>query len=333
MIHFARFLAASAMGIGMAVGLILSLSLTWLLRSPDPATMAHTAIPVALLGTDPCSQQQFDDPDLQSVFELHCSVHSTLFNDGQSPTVVYSFEDPIEQPGVYDGFNYRDQNVEFDVVYAVEADIQNEVPSLFAAGGSVHMVAGTLAGTAGEVAVAGAVLYGLTNESDYMLLVTSTLSSAELAIFTNAAAITKGAVVIDDSTSYPVATATTVPATLSVYGGDFSTLHGVGSGVDPSCVQAAYDTYNNSVDTANAILAVCLASAIALHLACMGLCSAAVLLGPIGWGLTAACVLACLAELAVASAACTATAMIMIDAAHDQLAIDLAACGIIVVED
>lgn len=333
MIHFARFLASSAMGIGMAIGLILSLSLTWLVRDPGPSRTTQTVIPVTLLVTDPCSQQQYNDPEVQSFFELSCSVHSALFDDGEWPSIVYSFEDPIEQSGIYVGINYQDEDVEFDVAYAVEADIENEAPGFFAVGGSAYMVAGTLEGAVGEIAVAGVVLYEPANSSDYLLIITSILSSSELAIFTNTAAITEGAIVIEGSTSYPVAAATTVPATLSVYGGDFAILHGTGSGVSPTCVQTAYDTFNNTVDAINASLALCLAVTVALHLVCMGICASFLFLGPFGLGPSAVCVLACLAELAIGSAYCTGQAMIDLAAASNQLAIDLAACGVILVED
>src|SRR5690606_33293289 len=109
MIRFARLLAASAIGTGIGIGLILCLSLTPLLR-PTPSTVSTGgATPVSLVTTDWCAQQHTNDPTAQAYIGLQCAVHSALFDDGEQPGAAYRFDDFVAAPGFYEGVNYADQ--------------------------------------------------------------------------------------------------------------------------------------------------------------------------------------------------------------------------------
>lgn len=295
---------SSRAGCTLGVYIVVALLLTPILR-PEMAMAATASV-----ATDPCSQTLFSDPDAQALFELHCSIHAILFDDGEGPSVTYALEDPMFEPGIYDGWNHDDKPIDFDVVHIVEVDL---APSnIYPAGSTLHFVVGTLIGSQGQVPVAGTVSFDGSPTSSSALFITSILQSHELSAFEHATAILDGPVIAETISGpsgpeiihYPLATALSVPATLSAHPTNLSILSGAGSGVDPACVQAAYDTYNVDMDAAASTLLLCLAAADAAQAVCLVGCGVGALLVPgAGWIGAGICAAACLAAGAIAFAA------------------------------
>jgi hypothetical protein len=182
-------------------------------------------------------------------------------------------------------------------------------------------------------------LPGVTEDVGYMMVVTSVLTPADLDLFSTLSRIAAGVRVVDSSTGKSVLLSQ-VQGTphLRAFSSDLATLYcgcsSDGGGVDPACVKAAYDTYDNCVRVANATALVLELAAVAALTACMVYCAGGGLFGPVGWLMGSACGVNCYIYIAfyIASASIAAVLAIQLGGCRAQLKIDLAACGVGVYE-
>ncbi len=103
--------------------------------------------------------------------------------------------------------------------------------------------------------------------------------------------------------------------------------------MDWDCVNAAYESYKIAVKAAMETFTINMTLAAVGFAACIGACAVAVIYPGVGWFATLACAAICVVLLAAAVWACHAQLNSSIAAAAAQLKLDLAACGVTIVED
>lgn len=327
MIRFPVWCASRSFCIGMALGLMVNLAL-W-----APCAQGRAAVssqpPVCTNPPPGLTQEEI------AFFQVQCAVHQAVFADASEPSSAYRFEEAFSKLGSYDGQNHAGRAVRFDATWVLPLDLKTHAPHLWALGVEVYAAAGTLAGPAGKIAVAGAQVFtnGWTPDSGYAFIVAQTLTPGELDDFSTSSRILAGVRVVDISTgqSTPLDDLTGTPS-LWALGGDPGTLYcgcapdSPGNRVDPACVRRAYDTYKNCVKTAEELAGVCLIAATVYFAACIAHC---VIVGPLSVG----CSLICLARYVAAMAACMAALAVRLNSCKRQLKIELRACGAVIYED
>jgi len=257
--HLAKRLSRTAFGIGLAVGLMLNLSLVDL------------ASACSMPASPPCVTLPPEAAAAQAFVDMQCQIHQTLFNDGSEAGVAFRLGDTdITTPGAYPATDWRGEEVQFKVVRAISMDLQELEPELFDQGVIARIVFGRLAGPAGDVNVSGVAIYPkeITLDEEFLLLVSEVLTEPQLAIHEEISRIQAGVRVLDTGTfqSHSLATVTSA-ATMFAAGADMSSLFATGVNaagggeVDASCVEAAYAQYQIAMDAANASMAACLINA------------------------------------------------------------------------
>ncbi|GIK18040.1 MAG: hypothetical protein DYG93_03685 [Leptolyngbya sp. PLA2] len=330
MISIARRVASNAFGMGIAVGLILSLQLP---------LMAHGAVwddehPV-------CNGGVSVPPEIQPWVDLQCQVHQAIFADAAEPSAAYVIDTAVQGPGYYTGINHEEREIEFEAVWVVQVDVESVTPELAAQGVTCHPVIGRLSGDEGQVPIAGVVIRTrgviLVEEDVFLLLVNAVLSEADFEVFAQAGRIAGGVRIIDATTlsSTPLALATSAEA-MWIHGSDVSTIFRQGGnvpGVDVACVERAYRRYNIAVNAANQSAEACYDNAWAVFVICMTGCGVVATVIPgVSWIASVVCVGLCVATSALMYEACGTQHSIALDAAKQQLALDLEACGVVIVE-
>lgn len=324
---------SSRAGCIFGIYLVVALSLAPIFR-PQPALAAAGHV-----SSDACSHTYSNDPDVQSLFELRCSIHATIFDDGEGQSYTYTLDDAISQPGLYSGWNHDDKAFDLELAHVVEADLSANPSNIDPARSTLHFVAGTMVGPQGQVAIAGIMFHNGSAVEDHALFVSSLLQSHELAALEHGTAILDGPIISETVSGpsgpgviyYPIATATSIPSVLTADCANLSVISGTGGGVDPACVQAAFDTYNGDMDEAK--IALCLTLANAGQSVCLLGCGAALLVPAAGWVGAGICVADCLALGAIAFVGCYAAYSISLNSTQARLENALRACGVIIVED
>jgi hypothetical protein len=328
MISFARLFGRSGFGLGVALGLIITLHLHSLVQ----------ARPLPITDTT-CEQTLSVPPEVQDWIDMQCVVNNAIFDDGLEPTAAFAIDTAVTQPGTYAGEAYDGREISLEAAFVVEADLENEAPELILDGVSAYLVIARLSGAAGNLPVVGLVMQTgtYTPDTEYLLLVCDVMSEEDFSLFADATRIAGGVRVLDVGTftSEPLSS-TEMTGTIWMAENDPATLYrdepgGQGGGIDLNCIRAAYKAYQIAVDAARAVTAICVAGVVGLFAVCMGaLLATAWLLGPIGpiaAGIGAA---ACLSELSIGLAGCTAIAAIEMNAAAQQLQAALLGCGVII---
>jgi hypothetical protein len=327
LLRLPRYLASSAFGIGMAIGLLLNIGLF------QGILMGATATREVAARSDGTICDQLP-PDLsleqQAFVSTQCEVHQALFADGTAPSAAFAFDAAMSTPGVYVGRDHLNRPVKFEAAWCMPIDLKVHSPALWQQGVEVYPTVGTLSGPAGKIAVAAVELFtaGLTPDTGHVFFVTRVLSPTEMSTFGMAARIATGIRVLDTASGalIPLADLTGNPQVWG-FSADLATLYcgcnegGFGGGVDPQCLKNAYDAFNVCRQSASLTLTVCIVAATAALLVCSAGCT---FVGPVAPG----CIIVCCAMAVIATAACYANAAIAYNACHNQLKIDLRACGV-----
>lgn len=321
----ANYLARSAFGIGLAVGLMLSL-----ICSPFTATASARTTP-------PCDGTMSVPPGVQAWINLQCQVRQATFGDQIDPGTGYKFDKSISAPGKYAGVTIYGDAVTFHAVYAIKANIAQANPDLAQQGVEGYMVIGRLGGPAGKAMVSGIVVYpnGLSADNGYLLFVNSVLSQSEYDVYAMAARIQAGPRVVDSTngTSQPLEDVEEVNA-LWGFASDPATLFcgcetSVAGGVDVQCVKDAYDIYNTAVSEAHENVAICVGIVVAVFVVCMVACAAAASWVPL---IAFHVCLLCIDEQVLGYLACGVLLKSALDDAKEALLAALRTCGVSIYE-
>ncbi|MFN7020948.1 MAG: hypothetical protein ACK4WH_06425, partial [Phycisphaerales bacterium] len=289
MIKLAKRMATACFGIGMAIGLVVTLSLR-------PATAAARLDPPPA-----CPDTTRQDQDISDFVDVQCQVQETIFADGVEPGMAYGFGTDITRTGLYYGERWNGSEVSFDAVHVLELNIKDSAPALYSQGVSARAVVGKLGGRAGGAYIRGAVMSmgTLSTDTKYLLLVASVISENDVDLYAQATRVQAGVRALDVQTfvSYPLSAVTSASA-MSASPDDLASLYGTGvnaggGGVDANCVKSAYGAYNIAMKAANDRLANCIVDAVTCFAICMRHCAVgSFFAGPI---VVVACSLACLA--------------------------------------
>jgi len=291
------------------------------------------------------------DPEVQQFVDVQCEVNATVFGDGVEPSAAYAVEGWNATTGTYTVFGASGQIAEFETVYVLAGNVAVDAPDLFALGVDVAFAMGVLTGPEGSIAVSGTVLTtgALTLDEEPVLLINEVLEEPELAVFATAARLESGIRVTDLETletttligapigdSMVLLGSPTDPSTVYAVGldGGGAAPGSIGSGdstAQQECIGQAYARYQIAVDAAVATYKACMTAALKTALECAigcGLLSLFIPLLPaiIGCGL-------CIAYYATTANQCGDNLSIAMDAAGKTLALDLRACGVLLVHD
>ncbi len=319
MIKFATSFARSGFGLGIAIGLMVTIHLHSFVQ----------AMPMMAADTS-CDTILDVPPEVQAFVDLQCLVNDALFDDGLEPSTAYAIETAVTEPGAYAGETYDGRGIWLDAVFVVKADLENEAPELIEEGVSAYLVVAMLYGDAGEVPIAGVVMKTgtFTPDNEFLLLVCDILSEEDYSIFANVSRSAglgggplTGQALRAEMVWLPEAdlgAARPEPITLVTFNPEVS---GIADGVNTLlCETFANARYQVALDAAERDLAICLAGILLLFFACVGGCALA---GPL-WSV---CSLGCAAGLAIGIGTCTALAVNALFTARQQLELDLLACN------
>lgn len=328
MIRLARWMGRSAFAGGLVVGLVLNLGL----------------IPMAVArATPPCPDVTSSEPDAQPFVDLQCQVHAALFADESEAGAAFNFgTTDITSPGKYDGTDWRGEPVRFEVAEVISLNLAEHEPALHEQGVVARLAFGRLVGPAGDVPVRALSVFlnEFTEDNQFLVIVTATMTELELARHEEVSRIRAGVRVLDVGTfqSRPLSGVTSA-STMAASGGDLSSLLGTNvnaagpGGVDPACVQLAYDQHQIALDAASATAALCCAGVVAVFAVLMAVCvSMSLGSAPASVIVIIVCSLSALAELSIGLAGCTANYAIVAHAARQSLLASLRACGVVIAE-
>lgn len=328
MICLARLMARTPFGIGLAVGILLSVCF-----APLAESRAATS--------PPCDGSMAVPPEVQTWINLQCSVRQATFGDAADPGTCYKFDKAISTAGLHNGTTHLAEAVSFDAVYVIPLNLKQDAPALDAQGVVASVVVGRLGGPAGKIAVTGLVILptGITQDTGHLLLVNSVLTNAELDTYAVAARIQAGVRVVDSTTgqSRPL---DEVSSATSLWGfpSDPSTLYcgceaGFSGGVDMDCVELAFDRHEERMKTAAETAEECFRNTLLVFAGCLALCvGISIIWGPLSPAAMAGCAAACLVTVALMSRHCARNFEIAINSSYRQLLIDLRECGVIIAE-
>ncbi|HHN77489.1 MAG TPA: hypothetical protein ENK11_02280 [Phycisphaerales bacterium] len=329
LIAFPKKFAQNGFGLGVAIGLILAIHLTPFVRAAENTGGDAT----------PCVEILDAPPEVQEYANLQCQVNTALFDGGLEPTVVYTMDTPVTQPGTYSGQTYDGRTIALNAVFVVELDLENAAPDLAGQGVSGYLVVARMTGSAGSVQIAGVVIEtgSLTLDEQPILIISNVLSDEDYAAFADLTRIAGGVRVVDTST-LTIEPLSSVDSAESAWvsGKDPATIFtgavvNRGGAVDVQCVQQAYTNYQIDADAAAWRAGICVAEAMGIWAICMAACIATFAWGGVNFPGTAICVLSCLAVAAIASARCFADLAVDMRAARQRLMNALLACGVTIV--
>jgi len=329
MIKFATSFARSGFGLGVAIGLMVTIHLHSFVQAM-PMTADDTS----------CDTVLDVSPEVQAFVDLQCLVNGALFNDGLEPSTTYAIDTAVEQPGTYTGATYDGRAVSLEAIMVIESDLVNEAPELIEAGVSSYLVIGTLSGSVGDVRIAGTVMLTgtITPDDEFLLLVFDVLTEEEYAVFDPAAQIMSGVQTLDLDTFIiePLSTSHLSGAAWASANGPATLLHqdqagGAGAGVSVTCVNNAYEDYRIAVNNAMDDVARCMARAKRNLAFCLGACAATLLVPVFSLVVTGVCAVGCLSFGNMALMDCTDDYNLALSRAMQTLTLALQRCGVRIV--
>jgi hypothetical protein len=291
--------------------------------------LAVLAVP-AVPGSSPCDGTVSIPTGLQDLLAAHCTARLATFGDDQDPGTCFEFGKSLDKLGIYEGTTWLGEPITLLVVHVADAGLQGD-PDFAASGTEGFAVYGTLAGPLGSIPVGGIAFSNFPGGSQHVFMITRTLTTGELEVFSNATMIRAGVAVVDTATAAvsPLAELGSA-ATVLANAENLSVLYASdGNEIDVDCVKLAYARHNIATDAARGTYKACMVTKAVEFAACMGFCAATAFVpGPWTPFLVTGCSLTCLVYEASEMVGCEATYYYATKAADETLRLDLAACGV-----
>jgi len=323
----------------------------WCLRSPAflgvllGAVVTGTYPRVAWGGSSPAPStppacQQTWPTEVSEFVTTQCDVHAAIFGSDEEPGVGFAFTKNITRAGIHEGTTWFGETVVLEVIAAVPLTLDRVQNPQIPEGFSAAVVVGRLTGPAGRVGVLGIHMKtaGLTEDPDYVFVVSKILAETDLEVHARAERLAAGARVVNRLTgqSTPLSLVTDgMYASLSMSESDPATLYGdpVAAPGDPGVtVHCVRDAINASIIDRNAAmekLENCLSICIGAYAVAIAACGASTLLtGPLGVGVGAVCLLAALAIRQLGIASCNEDYRIEMNRINQQFRRQAEYCGV-----
>lgn len=291
------------------VSLVAGILVAAMMLVGGPTAWAASRMLASARISPPCDGSLTVPPEVQAWLDVQCSIRQAIFGDQADPGTCLESELHISAPGLYSAWTWQAENVLVDAAHTVQLDLEAHSPELFALGVEIAVVFGTLVGDSGSIPAWGLSISGYPDSVEHAFVIGGTLTQGQLDELSLATELQSRYSGSNRPDGQPVWT-------------------------QEQCVKFQYEKYHVAMDNASDNLSICTAAIMGGFGLCMAACISAVIFFTPAPLAVVGCSAACLAEIVIGMAACTAVYSAAVEEARRNLEIDLLeSCGVTLAHD